>query len=167
MVASTLTSAVRQLTGSDERVKAAETELNKARADLTSFQERNSLEALRRQCADKKMSHNGIFVLCVPPFVGMYLAGNCGLGFPGFAAGLLATVIGFWAMGPMARAEAVELRKGAEGQEVALQHRVTELETRYQRICEVSDASTQASIRQDDSKVVVNGVPLLKRKNRA
>ncbi len=166
MVANTLTSAVRQLTGADERVKAAETELNAARADLTQFQERNSLEALRRQCGGKKMSAYGIWILCVPPIAGMYLAGNCGLGLPAFIGGFVATAAGFLLMSRSAKAEAVELHRGVAGQEGALKQRVTELETRYRRVCDESTAGPQASIQQDEKKVVVNGVPLAKRKER-
>lgn len=164
--ATSLTSAVRQLTGADEKVKAAETELDSARAALDTFRATSSHEALRQRAGSRMMSAHGIWILCLPPIAGMYLAGNMGLGLPAFVAGLAAPVVGFWLMGRAAKRQAAEQYAQLAPQEHGLMQRLAQAELRYRDALAVND-KVVTGITQDDKKVVVNGVPLKRREKSA
>jgi hypothetical protein len=160
--ATSLTSATRQLTGADERVQQAEHEVNQARAALDGFRATSSQEALSKQAGSKKMSDYGIWILCIPPIAGMYLAGNMGLGLPAFVAGLVAPGIGFWLMSRSARQEGAEKYAALAPQERALEERLAVAQAKYQEA--VRDPDGFATIQQDSHKIVVNGVKLAKRR---
>lgn len=160
--ATSLTSAVRQLTGADERIKEAETELNNARTALDSFRTNCSADAFRRKAGGKMMSSYGIWILCLPPIAGMYLAGNMGLGLPAFVAGLAAPVVGFWMMGRAAKQQGAEEYARVAPQERGLVDRVAQAEQRYQAAI-TQNEKVVTGIVQDDEKVVVQGVALKRR----
>lgn len=134
--ATSLTSAVRRLTGHDE-LEAAQKELDSARSSLDQFRQSNSLEALTRSASSKRMSSYGIFVLCFPPIGGMLLAPKVGgeLGIITFMAGLIGgPALGFYLMGRSARAEAAEKFTRAQPQLSQMERRVSELQARYDSI---------------------------------
>lgn len=167
--AASLTSAVRRLTGHEE-LEATRKELDSARASLEVFRQSSSLDALTKQASSKRMSSYGIFVLCFPPIGGMFLASKIGggeLAILTFAAGLIGgPALGFYLMGRAARAEAAEKFAQAQPQLSQMEHQVNQLQARYDNILQQADPNVAAAIQQDEHKVVINGVPLARRKER-
>ncbi|MCE7869145.1 hypothetical protein DYH09_02075 [bacterium CPR1] len=152
------------MTRADEKVQQAEQEVKQARAALAELRTAHSQEALCKLASRKKMSAYGIWVLCLPPIAGMYLAGNLGLGLPALVAGLVAPGVGFWLISRSAEQEGAEKYAALAPQERALEHRLAEALANHQAAVMVP-SETSAAVQEDSRKILVNGVTLAKKRS--